>query len=75
MSSPDTVAEQDAPLHRYVYALVRDNISSGRLPPGTLLTENGLANQFALSRDPVGRALHRLEIDGLIARAPRLRGR
>lgn len=84
MNLPDPAVDQEAPLHHTVYRLVRDNIGSGRLPPGTLLTENGLANQLALSRDPVGRALQRLAADGLIARdrrgylvggAPRAAGR
>ena len=62
-----------------------DNIESGRLPPGTPLTEYGLAQELSLSRVPVGRALLRLEEEGLLARdgargyvvggAPRLSGR
>jgi len=68
MNSTDLVRDDDSPLHATVYRLVFDNIKSGRLPPGTLLTEHGLANQLALSRDPVGRALQRLEVEGLIAR-------
>lgn len=68
MDDPEAIEE--LPLHSTVYRLVRDNIESGRLPAGTLLTENGLATQLSLSRDPIGRALQRLEAEGAIARDP-----
>ena len=85
MNSDDVAALQDMPLHAMVSRLVRTNIESGRLPPGTALTEYGLAQELSLSRVPVGRALQRLEQEGLLARdgargyvvggAPRLSGR
>jgi len=85
MHSNDTAQLQDAPLHTTVYVLVRSNIASGRLCPGTPLTEYGLAQELSLSRVPVGRALQRLSDDGLLVRdgargyvvegAPRLSGR
>ncbi len=68
MSSSDLAFGEEPSLHLTVYRLVRDNIESGKLPPGTILTEYRLANQFALSRDPVGRALRRLEAEGFVAR-------
>jgi DNA-binding GntR family transcriptional regulator len=68
MNSSDLALGDEQPLHSTVYRLVRDNIESGRLPPGTVITEYRLANQFALSREPVGRALRRLEAEGLIVR-------
>jgi len=55
-------------LHGTVYRLVRNNIKSGRLPPGTPLTEYGLSQELSLSRMPVGRALQRLEEEGLLGR-------
>ena len=85
MNSGDVAALHDMPLHAMVGRLLRDNIESGRLPPGTPLTEYGLAQELSLSRVPVGRALLRLEEEGLLARdgargyvvggAPRLSGR
>jgi DNA-binding GntR family transcriptional regulator len=55
-------------LHGTVYRLVRNNIKSGRLPPGTPLTEYGLSQELSLSRMPVARALQRLEEEGLLGR-------
>jgi len=85
MNSDDGAPLEELPLHATVYRLVRSNIESGRLPPGTALTEYGLAQELSLSRMPVGRALQRLEQDGLLVRdgargyvvggAPRLSGR
>jgi DNA-binding GntR family transcriptional regulator len=84
MNSNDFVAIEEPPLHAAVYRLVRTNIESGRLPPGTSLTEHWLSQELSLSRMPVGRALQRLERDGLLVRdgargfvvggAPRLTG-
>jgi DNA-binding GntR family transcriptional regulator len=68
MSSSDLALDEEPSLHLTVYRLVRDNIESGRLAPGTVLTEYRLSNQFALSREPVGRALRRLETEGHIVR-------
>jgi DNA-binding GntR family transcriptional regulator len=53
-----------------LYEAVRANIESGRLPEGTLLNEHRLAQQLAVSRAPVGRALEMLEAGGLITRNP-----
>ena len=63
MNSDDVAALHDMPLHAMVGRLVRSNIESGRLPPGTPLTEYGLALELSLSRVPVGRALQRLAED------------
>lgn len=68
MNSDDLVAIEELPLHATVYRLVRSNIESGQLPPGTSLTEYWLAQELSLSRMPVGRALQRLESDGLLVR-------
>lgn len=68
MNSSDLALSEESSIHLTVYRLVRDNIQSGRLPQGTVFTEYRLANQLALSREPVGRALRRLEAEGLIVR-------
>ena len=53
MNSDDVAALHDMPLYATVGRLVRSNIESGRLPPGTPLTEYGLAQELSLSRVPV----------------------
>lgn len=45
---------------------IRELILQGRLPPGTRITEAGLAEQLGLSRTPVRQALPALAKDGLI---------
>lgn len=49
-----------------IYEEVRDRICLLHYPPGSLLTENGLAEEFGVSRTPVRRALHWLEYGGLV---------
>ncbi len=54
---------------RRVYLLLRDEMSNGTYPPGTLLPgEQKLAEIFAVSRVTVRRALDALDADGLISR-------
>jgi DNA-binding GntR family transcriptional regulator len=54
-----------------VYGEIRAGILSGHFAPGQVLTENGLAAEFGISRTPVREALHRLEIEQLVERAAR----
>src|SRR6185312_11645693 len=85
MNSPEPQSFDEPSLQATVYRLVRGNIESGNLPPGMPISEYRLAQELALSREPVGRALQQLESDGLIVRdqprgyrvegAPRLDGR
>jgi len=85
MNSPEPQNFDEPSLQATVYRLVRGNIESGNLPPGMPISEYRLAQELALSREPVGRALQQLESDGLIVRdqprgyrvegAPRLDGR
>ncbi len=54
---------------RRVYLLLRDEITGGRFGPGAVIPgEQKLAEQFAVSRVTIRRALDGLEADGLIAR-------
>lgn len=48
-----------------IYLALRDRICLLRYPPGMLLGEQELAEEFAVSRTPVRQALQRLEYDGL----------
>ncbi len=49
-----------------IYRTLRDRICLLEYPPGTRLSEEELAEEFALSRTPVRRVLGRLEAEGLI---------
>ena len=54
--------------YRIVEETLRRNISEGHLPRGLVLLEGSIAEIFQTSRDPVRRALQRLEADDLIHR-------
>src|ERR1700759_4057955 len=59
---PDFVDEVDR--------VLADAISDGTLAPGTRLTQEEIAEQFAVSRSPVLQALRLLKKDGLVQDAP-----
>jgi DNA-binding GntR family transcriptional regulator len=48
------------------YVAIRDEILRGQLRPGTPLSRRRLAKQLGMSVLPVGDALRRLEVDGLV---------
>jgi DNA-binding GntR family transcriptional regulator len=50
---------------------LREDILSGELAPGSVLSETALAESFGVSRGPIREALGRLASDGLVATAPR----
>ncbi len=54
-----------------VYANLRAAIHSGRFEPGERVREADIAAWLGVSRTPVRDALKRLELDGLLASAPR----
>src|ERR1700679_989166 len=65
---------EEPPLHQAgsaQYDVLRAQLVSGNLPPGTLLQETGIAAKNGGSRTPVREALVRLEQDGFLRRAPR----
>lgn len=53
------------------YDRLREEIRSGRLPPGARLTETEIAERLAISRTPVREAIRRLEAEGLVDHQPR----
>jgi DNA-binding GntR family transcriptional regulator len=59
-------AEGPATLAEAVYSTVLEAILSGRLAPGTVVSEVSLARQLAVSRTPVHDALRQLAKDGLV---------
>src|SRR6202451_3356957 len=53
-----------------VYLKLRQEIVSGKLPPGYLLREAELAARFGVSKTPLREAFVRLEKDGFVEIAP-----
>ncbi len=51
-----------------IYRCLRNRICLLHYPPGTKLSEQRLAQEFRVSRTPIRRALHRLEIERLAER-------
>ncbi|MEA2249188.1 MAG: hypothetical protein QOH46_3717 [Solirubrobacteraceae bacterium] len=54
-----------------VYAHMKERLLDGRLPGGTLLSENELAQRLGLSRTPVRQAFVQLEAEGLLQLYPK----
>lgn len=62
--------ELDRPLHKQLADLLRDQIHSGELPPGTLLpSETYLGQTHDLSRTAVRRAVEVLLHEGLVSKS------
>lgn len=53
-----------------VYREMRERICLLDLPPGAVLREQALAEEFGVSRTPVREALSLLRLDGLVVRTP-----
>lgn len=49
-----------------IYEEIRSRISLLEYPPGALLSENALADEFGVSRTPIREVLHRLQSEGLV---------
>lgn len=49
-----------------IYRALRERVALMDYGPGSLLSENRLAKEFAVSRTPIRQALQRLEFDGLV---------
>ena len=64
MSAPTTIVS-------FVHDLIRDEILSGRYPPGTRLNESKIARELNISRIPVREALVRLRENGLVMKHDR----
>lgn len=58
-------------LRETVYAALRADMISCRLPPGVEIREQELAQRFGVSKSPVRDALMRLESEGLVITLPR----
>lgn len=55
-----------------VYQQVREKIVCGDIKPGAILTEAGLADEFAVSKAPVREALVLLGAEGFVESMPRI---
>jgi DNA-binding GntR family transcriptional regulator len=56
------------------YAHLKERLLDGRLPGGTLLSENETAHELGVSRTPVRQAFVQLEAEGLLDLYPRRGG-
>lgn len=54
-----------------IYELLKEQVLSGEVSPGTALSENVLARQHGVSRTPAREAIHRLSIEGLVVAVPK----
>lgn len=59
------------PSAQLVYETTKEQILSGELPGGTLLSENEVARRLQVSRTPAREAFVRLESEGLLTLQPR----
>lgn len=66
MSSPLPRLTATPDLVEQVYQRLVDAINTGRLEPGARLTQESVAEQLAVSRQPVLQALRQLRADGLV---------
>ncbi|AVT28506.1 hypothetical protein C6361_02225 [Plantactinospora sp. BC1] len=67
----DQGATGEASLTQQAYAALRTRIVACELPPGSSLTERGLASSTPYGLTPIRRALARLDREGLIITLPR----
>lgn len=67
----DQGAAGEASLTQQAYAALRTRIVTCELPPGSSLTERGLARSTPYGLTPIRRALARLDREGLIITLPR----
>lgn len=58
-------------LKQRAYNHLRDGMLSGRIRPGTRLSEVALSESIGISRTPLREAIHQLESEGLVEQMPR----
>jgi DNA-binding GntR family transcriptional regulator len=54
----------------WVYGQIRNMILEKKIPPGTKINQNAMAEEMKISRTPVVNALHKLESEGLVDNVP-----
>ena len=58
-------------LRQRAYERIRGELISGRLRPGSRISEPSLAGQLGIGRTPVREAIQQLQLEGLLERMPR----
>jgi len=66
-----TIGGQHVPLRDQVLVALRQRIVNGDYPPGERLTEDRLAEDFGVSRNPVREALRVVQAEGFVNLVPR----
>lgn len=66
-----TIGGRHLPLRDQVLTVLRRRIVNGDYPPGERLTEDRLADDFGVSRNPVREALRVVEAEGFVIMVPR----
>ena len=67
----DTIGALDVPLRDQVLIALRQRIVNGDYAPGERLTEDRLAEDFGVSRNPVREALRVVQAEGFVVMVPR----
>jgi DNA-binding GntR family transcriptional regulator len=76
LAEPKTdLSDGDATLTDAIYERLLDAIYQGRLPPGSVVNEVALAQEYGVSRGPVREAVRRLQGIQLITRQPYAKSR
>jgi len=61
----------DSSLKQKAYEYFREQLLSGALLPGSVISEHAIAEANGMSRTPVREAINALEIEGFVERVPR----
>lgn len=72
---PESAAPEARTLAERVFQALQHAIVRGELPPGSKITEPGLAKNYGISRGPLREAMRRLEAHRLIERVPHVGAR
>jgi DNA-binding GntR family transcriptional regulator len=70
-SEAEILSEDKGLLSDQIRRALADEITTGRLKPGTALDEQQIATRFGASRTPVREALRQLDVSGLVEIRPR----
>ena len=66
-----TLSVNRASLREQVYEILRDQLETGDLKPGSVIRQDEIAQQLGVSRTPLREALLRLEQEGFVIIKPR----
>jgi len=66
-----TLSVNRASLREQVYEILRDQLDTGALKPGSVIRQDEIARQLGVSRTPLREALLRMEQEGFVVIKPR----